>query len=106
MSIKSLVQSLFKLSGSQAFANGNTIQLDGTLGEYIAPCDGYFLLGTAPSDGNAAYINAWGTVPVSCFGSTQCPARIEVPCAKGQKVYWNYSGTLDVHAFAPSKGSS
>ena len=105
-SLKDYIQTLFKLSGGQAYASGNTLQIDGTSGSYTAPSDGFVLLGASSVEGRSAFINAWGTIPVSSYGSTECAARVAIPCAKGQRVQWSYGGTVDVHSFAPSKGSS
>lgn len=105
-SFKDYIQSLFKLSGGQAYANGNLLQIEGTSGSYTAPSDGFVLLGASSVEGRSAFINAWETIPVSSYGSTECAARVAIPCAKGQLVKWSYGGKVDVHAFAPSKGAS
>lgn len=103
--LKSLVQSLFKLSGSQAYPSSGSRQVDVSSKSFVATQDGYLILG-ATSSGQNAFVNAWGLMPMSCFGSTVCDARIAIPCAKGQSVQFDYGGTLDIAVFIPSKGSS
>lgn len=106
MLFKSVVQSLFKLSGSQAYPASEGIAVDLSSGSFIAPHDGYLLIGTNFTNGQDTIVNAWGLIPVSSYGAKVCNARIAIPCAKGQIVYFSTSGVIDVATFVPSKGSS
>ena len=98
MSFKSLIQSLYKLSGSQAMPSESNIDLgslptSGTWSEtYTAVSDGYFVLFgvyfTAVEISNI-------TKHIRAKSSSSISAGIFVPVSKGDQVnfYCEYTGT-------------
>ena len=106
MSFKSSLEALFKLSSGQAYPTNTAIQVDLSSNSYTATQDGYLIIGANSSNGQDAYVNAWGLIPMSSYGARVCDARIAIPCAKGQKVDFATGGVCDIGTFVPSKGSS
>lgn len=105
MRFKDRLLQLFKLAGSQAYPHDSSREVDISSGTFIATDDGYLLIGAKSGSGVEAFVNSWGRITMSCYGSDKADARIAIPCAKGQTVYCSYQGPCDISRFVPSKGS-
>ena len=106
MSLKSLINALFKLSGGQAMPDSREIQVTSKTGTntFIPPANGYLVLGASQSGNQYGYVNIWGGINASSTTGTSSSsafpqARAYVPCKKGKTVSYSMEGTIDRSAF-------
>lgn len=106
MSLKSLINALFKLSGGQAMPDSREIQVTSNTGTntFTPPADGYFVIGVSRSGDEYGYVNIWGGInSSSTTGNTAATAypqaRAFVPCKKGKTISYSAEGTIDRSAF-------
>ena len=106
MSLKSLLNALFKLSGSQAMPDSREIQIASNQGTntFIPPENGYLVLGASRAGETYGYVNIWGGInSSSTTGNTNAvaftQARGFVPCKKGKQVSYSLIGNIDRSAF-------
>lgn len=99
--LKNYIESLFKLSGSQAMPrHTGKLSLDLTHdGTFTSPANGFLVLGSKPSDNTPPHINVWGTLHASCTGEDARDARLFVPMAKGDTIYFGSDFEYDISEF-------
>ena len=93
MSLKSYLQALFKLSGSQAMPSSSVVELplDNTdnFQSYVAPSDGFLAVLTSDADGKAECRNDSAQFVYSRSNGEAAAAFI--PAAKGQSLQYRLS---------------
>ena len=108
VNIKSLVEKLFHMSGSQAMPSTSEISVSASEGEgsFTAPSDGYLVLGASrKTSSDFAVVNIWNNIN-TCSASSDGygQSRAYVPCKKGKTVQFSIIGNIDRSAFISTIG--
>ena len=89
MSLKSLINALFQLSGSRAMPSTETVSVSQTYdNNHIAPADGYFTLGGEQALENGSYLHGTSSGLALITSSLQGQgAKLYIPAKKGSNVF-------------------
>ena len=92
--------------GRQALPAESAVNYDlGTPSPITSPCDGYFVIGTTRATDLQAHVNIWSgsqDLKATSYGNNGMDARAFIACRKGQAIYFDKLGTIDVLCFVKS----